>query len=99
MRSRLKLKKNRPCYFEIERALLDQPDGQRHIYPIHQPWSEPVLPFRPELSRCRGANTAQEGALVSIVDEFCYEENDRSMRAITYGLATPIPVGTFRQTQ
>ena len=99
VRSRLKLKKNRPCYFEIELdALLDQPDGQRYtLPPIHQPLVRTLafaLPPRIEADAV-GHLLGQEGASVSIVDEFCYEDSDRMMRAITFELSYPNPNGNL----
>ncbi|MGC6510489.1 MAG: phenylalanine--tRNA ligase beta subunit-related protein [Myxococcota bacterium] len=93
VRSRLKLKKNRPCYFEIELdALLQAPEGQRYtLPPIHQPLVRTLafaLPPRIEADAV-GHLLGQEGASVSIVDEFCYEDSDRMMRAITFELSYP----------
>ena len=97
VRNRLKLKKNRPCYLELELdALLSAPERQRYtLPPVHMPLVRTLafaLPPRIEASAV-GSLLGAEGAAVSIVDEFRYEEATQAMRAITFELSYPNPNG------
>ena len=94
-----KIKRARPCYFEIVEAAFWKKSSavQYALPPLHQPLLRTIafgLPHGIEATKVAeilGTSNAQ----VTITDQFAYEDNERAMRAITYQLRFENPEGTL----
>jgi phenylalanyl-tRNA synthetase beta chain len=92
-----KIKRVRPCYFEVSESAL-QAAGASNSYrppPVHQPLSRTITFALPPF--VNAASLAEMmvalGAETCIVDLFGFEDNGQKMRAITYELIFPNPDG------
>ncbi len=94
-----KIKRARPCYFEIfEEALWeDSAVVQYALPPLHQPLMRTIafgIPHKIQAAQILNI-LETTGAHVQIIDRFDYQDNGKSMRAITYQLRFENPDGSL----
>ena len=95
---RFKLKKVRPCYFELsEEVLYEKSTNWSYAEPpVHQPLNRTLafaLPLLFPAEKIREM-LAKSGADVKIVDLFAFSDEGKPMRSITYELDYPNHSGT-----
>ena len=86
-----KIKKQRPCYFEIDEQVLYQGDAKQDyvVPPVHMNLERTItfaLPLHIESFRVASILESHQ-TKVQVVDRFDFTENDTPLRAITYKLA------------
>ena len=94
-----KIKRARPCYFEISEEAFWQESSavQYALPPVHQPLVRTIafgLPHKIEAIKISNV-LKTSGAQVQINDRFDYQDNGQFMRAITYQLRFDNPDGTL----
>ena len=96
-----KIKRVRPCYFEIDQSVLHQ-QSRKIAYvlpPVHQPLTRTIafsLPNQLMASEIQDALASIEAEVkVSIVDLFTFENEQGAQRAITFEMVFANPDGTL----